>query len=143
LPAGVDWYDFWTAEKFSGGNKVSRQTPLDIIPVYVKAGSIIPVGPSVQFAEEKKWDNLEIRVYPGANGKFVLYEDENDNYNYEKGVYSTVTFTWDDAKKSFTISDRTGAFPGMLNERKFNMVIVTSQANKVITYTGKKVVVKF
>lgn len=153
LPAGADWYDFWTAEKFSGGNKVSRQTPLDIIPVYVKAGSVIPVGPSVQYAEEKKWDNLEIRIYPGANGKFVLYEDENDNYNYERGVYSTITFTWDDAKKTLTIGDRNGSFPGMLNERKFNIVIVgvnkgvgenlTSQADKVITYTGKKVFIKF
>jgi alpha-D-xyloside xylohydrolase len=143
LPAGSDWYDFWTAEKFSGGNKVSRQTPLDIIPLYVKAGSVIPVGPSVQYAEEKKWDNLEIRIYPGANGKFVLYEDENDNYNYKRGVYSTITFTWDNAKNTLTIGDRNGSFPGMLNERKFNIVIVTNQANKVVSYTGKKVVVKF
>jgi alpha-D-xyloside xylohydrolase len=143
LPAGVDWYDFWTAEKFSGDNKVSRQTPLDIIPLYVKAGAVIPVGPSVQYAAEKKWDNLEISVYPGANGKFVLYEDENDNYNYERGVYSTITFTWDDAKKMLTINDRNGSFPGMLNERKFNVVMVTSHAEKVITYTGKKVIVKF
>ncbi|WP_205509532.1 glycoside hydrolase family 31 protein [Longitalea arenae] len=152
LPAGIDWYDFWTAERFSGGTKVSRQTPLDIIPLYVKAGAVIPVGPSVQYAAEKKWDNLEIRIYPGANGKFVLYEDENDNYNYEKGVYSTITFTWNDAKKTLSIGDRTGSFPGMLNERKFNIVIVgmnkgvgenvTRQADKVITYTGKKMVVK-
>ncbi|HEX6428292.1 MAG TPA: DUF5110 domain-containing protein, partial [Niastella sp.] len=98
---------------------------------------------SVQYEEEKKWDNLEIRIYPGANGKFVLYEDENDNYNYEKGVFSAITFTWDDAKKTLIIGDRNGSFPGMLNERKFNMVIVTSQANKVVTYTGKKMVVKF
>jgi alpha-D-xyloside xylohydrolase len=143
LPAGADWYDFWTAEKFPGGKKVSRQTPLDIMPVYVKAGAVIPIGPSVQYAEEKKWDSLEIKVYPGANGKFVLYEDENDNYNYEKGVYATITFTWDDAKKMLTIGDRNGSFPGMLRERKFNVVMVTGQANKVISYTGKKVVVKF
>jgi alpha-D-xyloside xylohydrolase len=142
LPAGVDWYDFWTAERFTGGTKVNRQTPLDIIPVYVKAGSVIPVGPSVQYAEEKKWDNLEIRIYPGANGKFVLYEDENDNYNYEKGVYSTITFTWDDAKKTLTIGDRNGSFPGMLNERKFNIVIA-GQKGRPVTWTGKKVVVKF
>ncbi|MGZ3845863.1 MAG: glycoside hydrolase family 31 protein, partial [Flavisolibacter sp.] len=77
LPAGADWYDFWTGEKSPGGNKISKQTPIDIIPLYVRAGSIIPVGPSVQFATEKKWDNLEIRIFPGANGKFVLYEDEN------------------------------------------------------------------
>jgi alpha-D-xyloside xylohydrolase len=143
LPAGADWYDFWTAEKFSGGKKVSRQTPLDIMPLYVKAGAVIPVGPSVQYAEEKKWDSLEIRVYPGANGKFVLYEDENDNYNYERGVYATVTFTWDDAKRTLSISDRSGSFPGMLTERQFNVVMVTGQTGKVITYTGKKVVVKF
>jgi alpha-D-xyloside xylohydrolase len=117
MPAGADWYDFWTGEKFTGGNKISKQTPLDIIPLYVKAGSVIPVGPNVQYAEEKKWDNLEIRIYPGANGKFVLYEDENDNYNYERGIYSTITFDWDDKKKTLTISDRNGSFPGMLTER--------------------------
>jgi alpha-D-xyloside xylohydrolase len=152
LPNGTAWYDFWTGEKISGGNKVTKQTPLDIIPLYVKAGSIIPFGPSVQYAEEKKWDNLEIRIYPGANGKFVLYEDEHDNYNYEKGVYSTITFNWDDAKKTLTIGGREGAFPGMLDSRKFNIVIVNrgkgggentvSEPDKVITYTGKKVTVK-
>jgi alpha-D-xyloside xylohydrolase len=153
LPNGTHWYDFWTGEKLSGGNKVTRQTPLEIIPLYVKAGSIIPVGPSVQYAEEKKWDNLEIRIYPGANGKFVLYEDEYDNYNYEKGVYTTITFHWDDAKKTLTIGDRAGAFPGMLDSRKFNIVIINtgkgggentvSEPDQVITYTGKKIRVKF
>jgi alpha-D-xyloside xylohydrolase len=153
LPTGTDWYDFWTGEKLSGGNKVTRQTPLEIIPLYVKAGSIIPVGPSVQYAEEKKWDNLEIRIYPGANGKFVLYEDENDNYNYEKGVHSTITFNWDEAKKTLTIGDRAGAFPGMLDSRKFNIVLVNTdkgsgentaiEPDQVITYTGKKIRIKF
>ena len=121
--------------------------------MYVKAGSIIPIGPSVQFAEEKKWDNLEIRIYPGANGKFVLYEDENDNYNYEKGVYTTISFDWDDKKKTLTIGDRNGSFPGMLNERKFNIVIVSAnkgggenivaQPDKTINYYGKKITAKF
>jgi alpha-D-xyloside xylohydrolase len=153
LPAGNDWYDFWTGEKSSGGNKVTKQTPLDIIPLYVKAGAIIPIAPSVQYAEERKWDELEIRIYPGANGTFVLYEDENDNYNYEKGVYSTITFNWDDKKKVLTIGDRKGSFPGMLDSRKFNIVIVdtnkgggeklVSQPDRVITYAGKKAVGKF
>jgi len=153
LPAGVDWYDFWTGEKFTGGNKVSKQTPLDIIPLYVKAGSVLPVGPNVQYAEEKKWDALEIRIYPGASGKFVLYEDENDNYNYEKGIYSIITFDWDDKKKTLTISDRNGSYPGMLDSRKFNIVIVNAkkgggenivaEPDKEITYAGKKLTVKF
>ena len=153
MPAGAEWYDFWTGEKSSGGNKVTKKTPLDIIPLYVKAGSILPFGPSVQYAEEKKWDNLEIRIYPGTNGKFVLYEDENDNYNYEKGVYSTISFDWDDKKKTLTVGDRKGSFPGMLDSRKFNIVLVdinkgggenlVAQPDKEITYSGKKLTVKF
>ena len=91
--------------------QLNKETPIDIMPLFVKAGSIIPIGPKVQYATEKKWDNLEIRIYPGADGEFTLYEDENDNYNYEKGIYSTITFTWDDAKKELTINDRKGSFP--------------------------------
>ena len=152
LPKGTDWVDFWTGEKNSGGQTVNKETPVDIIPLYVKAGSILPIGPKVQYATEKQWDNLEIRVYPGADGEFTLYEDENDNYNYEKGMYSTITFTWDDAKKVLTINDRKGTFPGMLGERKFNIVSVSKNKgtgmnvvekfDKVLTYNGKKVLVK-
>jgi alpha-D-xyloside xylohydrolase len=152
LPAGSGWYDFWTGEKLPGGNKVSKQTPIDIIPLYVKAGSIIPFAPVMQYAEEKKWDDLEIRIYPGANGKFELYEDENDNYNYEKGVYSTIIFGWDDRKQALTIYDRKGSFPGMLQSRKFRVTIVGtiksseenifSEPGKTITYNGKKVMTK-
>jgi alpha-D-xyloside xylohydrolase len=152
LPIGTDWYDFWTGEKYIGGQIVNKETPIDIIPLFVKAGSILPVGPDVQYATEKKWDNLEIRVYEGATGSFILYEDENDNYNYEKGGLSTITFFWDDAKKVLTINARKGTFPGMLPERKFNIIKVTSgigtgmdavqKYNSVVDYTGTKVMVK-
>ena len=144
LPEGTVWYDFWTNEKIKGGQEIVKATTIDEIPLYIKSGSIIPFGPQVQYATEKRWDNLEIRVYPGANGVFSLYEDENDNYNYEKGVYSTITFTWNDANKSLTINDRKGSFPGMLATRKFNIVVVADGKNidKVLTYGGKKVVVK-
>jgi alpha-D-xyloside xylohydrolase len=148
LPAETVWYDFWTNEKINGGQEISEETTIDIIPLYIKAGSILPFGPQVQYATEKKWDNLEIRVYPGANGEFTLYEDENDNYNYEKGAYSTITFKWNDVKKELTINDRKGSFTGMLTERKFNIVFVTAGKNsvnthdKVVTYLDKKVVVK-
>ncbi|HEY5327346.1 MAG TPA: DUF5110 domain-containing protein, partial [Mucilaginibacter sp.] len=120
---------------------------LDIIPIYVKAGSILPFGPAVQYATEKKWDDLEIRVYPGANGDFTLYEDENDNYNYEKGKYSEIKFHWDDKKHTLKIADRTGSFDGMLDDRKFNIVVAPaggdltegSKTVKSITYNGKSV----
>jgi alpha-D-xyloside xylohydrolase len=152
LPKGSDWFDFWTGNKFTGGQKISKETPLDIIPLYVKAGSVLPIGPKVQYALEKKWDNLEIRVYEGANGQYTLYEDENDNYNYEKGACSTITFSWDNARKVLTINDRKGTFPGMIAERKFNIVKVTAgngigmdaavKFDKVVDYKGLKVVVK-
>ncbi len=152
LPAGTDWFDFWTGETLAGGQTVSRETPIDIMPLYVKAGSIIPVGPKVQYAEEKKWDDLQIRVYEGADGEFTLYEDENDNYDYEKGIYSTITFNWDDANKTLTIGERQGEFPGMLQERQFRIVKVSKGKgagdgdvetfDTVITYTGKKTSVK-
>jgi alpha-D-xyloside xylohydrolase len=152
LPKGADWFDFWTGNKYSGGQTIKKETPIDIIPLYIKAGSILPVGPKVQFATEKKWDNLEIRVYEGANGEYTLYEDENDNYNYEKGVYSTITFTWDDVKKVLTIKDRKGTFPGMLTERKFNIIKVATgngtgtdtevKNYQIVDYRGIKVTVK-
>ena len=146
LPEGTAWYDFWTNEKINGGQEIVKVTTIDEIPLYIKSGSIIPFGPQVQYATEKKWDDLEIRVYVGANGEFTLYEDENDNYNYEKGAYSTITFTWNDAKKALTISNRKGSFPGMLAERKFKIRLVASgkstsnEYDKVIVYKGKKIV---
>ena len=152
LPAGTDWFDFWTGEKMSGGQTVAKGAPLDIMPLYIRAGSILPVGPKVQYATEKKWEDLEIRVYEGAHGEFTLYEDENDNYNYENGAFSTITFSWNDAKKSLTINDRKGSFPGVMKERKFRIVKVTKdkglgmepveQVDQVIAYNGEKVTVK-
>jgi alpha-D-xyloside xylohydrolase len=150
LPSGTDWYDFWTGEKFSGGQKITKQTPLDIIPIYVKAGSILPFGPRVQYAVEKKWDNLEIRVYSGADGDFTLYEDENDSYNYEKGKYSEIKFHWDNKKHVLRILNRSGSFPGMLASRRFNITLVQPGIQKTanpasvqsISYTGKGTTIK-
>jgi alpha-D-xyloside xylohydrolase len=153
LPKGTGWFDFWTGEILTGGQQVNKATPIDILPLYVKAGSIIPWGPAVQYATEKKWDNLEIRIYPGANADFTLYEDENDNYNYEKGAYSQTSFHWSEQAKTLTVEAAKGSFPGMLPSRKFKIVLVnqdsktglgsalSAKANKVIDYTGKKVVV--
>ncbi|MEJ5265262.1 MAG: TIM-barrel domain-containing protein [Bacteroidales bacterium] len=149
LPKSTDWYDFWTGKKLQGGQTITRETPIDIMPLYIKAGSILPIGPAVQYANEKRWDNLQIRVYEGADGEFTLYEDEGDNYNYEKGMYATITFKWDDKKKILTIGKRKGEFPDMLVSRTFSIVKVSNKqgigmqveenVGKIVRYDGKEV----
>jgi len=153
LPAGTNWIDFWTGTAYTGGQTINKETPLNILPLYVKAGSILPIGPDVQYATEKKWDDLELRIYTGADGEFVLYEDENDNYNYERGQFTQIRFSWNDKKKPLTIADRSGKFPGMLEKRSFRMVIVNEKQgagdqpaggdSRKVEYEGKKLVVGF
>jgi len=153
LPEFPLWYDFWTGSVYRGGQTIRADAPLDKIPLFVKAGSIVPLGPVVQYAREKEKEPLEIWVYEGANGAFTLYEDEGDNYNYEKGMYATVSFTWDDENKTLTIDDREGSFPGMQAERRFNIrlasgnkkagIETTGGFDKAIDYTGRKVIAAF
>ncbi|MGX5691090.1 glycoside hydrolase family 31 protein [Arcticibacter tournemirensis] len=142
LPQNTVWYDFWTNEKMNGGTYVKKETSLDVIPVYVKAGSIIPIGPEVQYATEKKWDSLQFRVYPGADGSFVLYEDEFDNYNYEKGAYTEIPVGWDDRSATLTIGARKGKYIGMISNRTFSIILPDGK-KKTVSYSGKKVAVKF
>lgn len=153
IPHGQQWFDFWTGEKIEGGQSITAATPIDKIPLLVKTGSIIPMGPFVQYAAEKPADPLELRIYPGTDGSFTLYEDENDNYDYEKGSFSTVAFNWNDAAKQFTIGARQGSFPGMLKNRTFHLIIVrkdngigvetTEKPDKVIHYNGNKLAAQF
>ena len=140
LPKGIDWYDYWTNTKIPGGRILQRGVPTDLIPLYVKAGTILPMGPEVEYATEKRWDNLDLKIYPGADGEFVLYEDENDNYNYEKGAYTEIRFSWDDAAKTLTVDDRKGEFNGMLQNRTFNVTLIGSTKAEpvVVKYEGKK-----
>jgi alpha-D-xyloside xylohydrolase len=152
LPAGIAWYDFWTGEKLNGGQIVNKEVPIDIMPIYLKAGTILPLAEKVQYATEKKWDNLELRIYAGANGEFILYEDENDNYNYEKGMRTTIKIKWNNQARTLTIDSRKGSFPGMLTNRNFNIVMVNQtngkgvedggKYDKVIKYSGKAIVIK-
>lgn len=152
LPAGTDWVDFWTGNTLRGGRTVTANAPIDKIPLLVKAGSIVPMGPFLEYSTEKPADPIELRIYPGADAEFVLYEDENDNYNYEKGVYATVRFTWNDKAKRLTIADRDGRFPGMLESRKFRVVLVRENhgggidiekhPDKVVEYSGEQVTVQ-
>ena len=123
LPSGTEWLDFWTGERFAGGEMAQADAPLEKLPLYVKAGSIIPLGPFIQFTDEKS-DPIELRIYPGHDAKFVLYEDEGTNYNYERHIYATIPIVWDEAGKVLTIGPRAGAFPGMLKNRTFRVVVV-------------------
>lgn len=146
LPKGTEWFDYWTGERFSGGQTIDKKAPIDILPLYVKAGSIVPVGPKVDYAEQKDWSNLKINIYPGADAEFTLYEDENDNYNYEKGAYSEIKFVWDNNKQQLTIEKRQGKFEGMLKDRSFQLHIETAETTKTtkkITYKGDKMVIAF
>lgn len=148
LPKGSKWIDFWTNEMIEGGREISRECPISIMPLYIKAGSILPLGPKVQYTSEKKWNDLDICIYPGANGEFTLYEDEFDNYDYEKGAFTSIRFTWDDANRTLTISDRNGSYPGVLKNRRFNLTVmkpgkqnaetVMIKADKKVSYSGKK-----
>ena len=151
LPKMSDWYDFWTGKLINGGQTIDADAPIETIPLYVRAGSIIPMGPYLQYATEKAADPIEIRVYTGANADFVLYEDENDTYNYESGKYSTITMNWNEAEKTFTIKDRNGKFPGMLENRTFKIVWVNSNNGtgvepakkaEIVQYTGKEIKIK-
>jgi alpha-D-xyloside xylohydrolase len=146
LPGTGTWYDFWAGSTQSGGQSVMADAPIDHLPLYVPAGSIVPMGPIMQYSTAMPCDPIEIRVYKGADGAFTLYEDENDNYDYEKGMNATIPLTWNDATKTLTIGARQGSFPGMLQSRTFNVVFVaqghgtgvdaTATADKAVTYTG-------
>ena len=136
LPKGTTWYDFWTGKRYKGGQSVTLETQLNRVPMFVRAGSIVPMGPEMQYVGEKSWDQLELRVYPGADGQFVLYEDEGDGYNYEKGAYSTINIKWNERTRTLTIGERQGNFKGMIQQRCFT--IVTPDGNqKTVEYSGK------
>ena len=154
LPKGNGWTDIWSGEKYEGGQKVSRDVNLALMPLYVRQGTIMPWGPTVQYSAADNWDNLEIRIYPGADGTFSLYEDERDNYNYEQSKYSEIPFSWNDATHTLTIGQRNGAFDGMLQNRTFRIVLVDAEAHvglgiqqsvrfsKEVTYDGSEVSVQ-
>jgi alpha-D-xyloside xylohydrolase len=152
LPANATWIDFWAGASQMGGQSIMSPAPIDHLPLYVRAGAIVPMEPVMQYSGQAPADPIELRVYPGADGSFTLYEDENDNYDYEKGMYATIPMTWNDASKTLTIGARQGTFPGMLQTRTFNVVFVTqahgvdvtvtATPDQTVTYTGTSVAVK-
>ncbi|MEO9131392.1 MAG: DUF5110 domain-containing protein, partial [Sphingomonas sp.] len=152
LPKGANWYDFWTNQRFAGGTRVTRQTPLDILPLYVRAGSIVPMGPQVQYATESPGAPYEVRIYPGADARFTLYEDDNETYAYERGARATCELVWNDRARTLTVGARQGSFPGMTRQRALNFVLVSSgtkggteplPTTKRLSYSGQRTVIGF
>jgi alpha-D-xyloside xylohydrolase len=154
LPVGDNWTDIWTGLQYEGGQTVNRSVSLALMPLFVRQGSIIPWGPDVQYSSQSDWKDLEVRVYPGANGAFTLYEDERDNYNYEQGQFSEIPFSWNDATHTLTIGARKGEFNGMQTDRTFRIVLVdptnslglgikqSVRFSKEVTYSGSEVSVQ-
>ncbi len=152
LPKDADWFDFWTGKKLNGGQTINAATPIDVMPLYVKAGSIVPMGKLMEWATQEPEDTIELRIYTGKDASFTMYEDENDTYNYEKGSYATFSFNWNNASKTLNISSTKGRFDGMLKKRVFNVVVVdetkgitekiSSKIDKSIVYSGKDISVK-
>jgi len=149
LPAGT-WTDFWTGSPAMGGAMTTASAPLSQIPIYVRAGSILPMGPMIQYATQSA-DPIEIRVFKGQDGTFTLYEDAGDTYDYETGQYAQIPFSWDEAAQQLTIGARTGSYSGMLTSRTFNVVwvgpnhgaglAVTATPDQAVKYDGTQVVV--
>ena len=148
LPASsAPWYNFWTGETLPAGQRVEAAAPVETLPLFVRPGAIIPMGPFIQYSSEKPADPIELRIYRGADGQFTLYEDEGDNYDYEKGKYTTIPISWNEEKRTLEIGKRSGEFPGVLKERTFNVVWVSynhgagvpsaEKPDTVVQYNGK------
>lgn len=153
LPSGSDWYDFWTGKRYAGGQTILADAPLETMPLFVRSGSIIPIGPDIQFTGERPDAPIELWVYPGQDGDFTLYEDEGDNYNYEQGNFATMHLVWNDNALQFVFDNRQGSYPGMWASKVFRVVIASERAfdplaaqvtdARTVLYQAERVVVEF
>jgi alpha-D-xyloside xylohydrolase len=151
LPPAPAWYDFWTGERVAGGPELEVIAPIEKLPLFIRAGSIVPLGPEIEYAREKPNDPIELRIYRGADGSFDLYEDEGDSYRYEQGAYAVIPMRWSEVAGTLTLGDRTGMFPGMVRVRRFRIILVgpgrgvgeavSSEADTVVEYSGKSEVI--
>jgi len=152
LPESPVWYDFWSGASLKGSQEIEAEAPLDRIPLFVRAGSIVPFGPETEYADEKPAGPIELRVFRGADGQFELYQDEGDTYNYEKGAHSVIPLRWSDAEKTLAIGERQGQYSGMPKKMTFNVVWVSpghgvgetvlTKPDKVVEYEGNAISVQ-
>jgi alpha-D-xyloside xylohydrolase len=141
LPAGATWYDFWTNEHHAGGATVAKNVALDTFPLFVRAGSIVPMGPQVQYVNEEPDAPYEVRIYRGADGNFTLYDDDGETYAYERGAHAMFDLHWSDRKHEFTIGQQHGSFPGMVKRRELQIVLIGPDGavkKQTISYDGTK-----
>jgi alpha-D-xyloside xylohydrolase len=153
LPEAAEWYDFWTGAAIKGGQTIEAPAPYDSIPVFARAGAIIPFGPEIQYTAEKPADPVTLYIYAGADGAFTLYEDDGLTYGYEKGAFARIPIRWNDSSQTLTIGQRAGSFPGMLGERTFQVVIVSktkpvgfsfaSAVDRTVHYRGEAIDLSF
>ena len=141
LPKGCNWIDYWTGKLYEGGNSYEFDAPIDKIPLLIKQGSILPLKDNMQYADENPFGELELRIYEGADGKFLLYEDEGDNLNYQSGKYSLIKFEYKDAEKKLIIHKREGDFEGMQKERLFK-ITSGEKIIKTANYNGEDLEIK-
>jgi alpha-D-xyloside xylohydrolase len=148
LPKGADWYDFYTGQRYAGGQIICAAAPLDTMPLFVRSGSIVPIGPDITYADEQPNAPLEIRIYPGESDSFTLYDDEGDNYNYEQGQFATIRLSWAEAARRLTIHEREGSYPGMPGSREFRIVIADGlhhqsvsdgSSSRIVLYEGRAI----
>jgi alpha-D-xyloside xylohydrolase len=152
LPQSAGWYDLYTGKWYAAGQKIVADAPYERMPIFVKAGSIIPFGPDLQYTSEKSADTVTLNIYSGADATFKLYEDEGTNYNYEKGAFAVIEIKYNESTKTITIADRNGSFDGMLQKRTFRLNLFTpiktkpldyeDKTDKEVIYNGKKTVIK-
>jgi alpha-D-xyloside xylohydrolase len=152
LPQSARWYDFWSGATLEGNHEVDADAPLDRIPLFVPAGTILPLGPEIEYAAQAPAGPIELRVFRGANGNFDLYQDEGDNYDYEKGAHALIPLRWSEASKTLTIGERQGEYPGMPKQMTFHIVWVSAghgvgegveiRPDKTVQYEGKTITVQ-
>jgi alpha-D-xyloside xylohydrolase len=141
LPAGASWFDFWTDKVSAGGQTITAAAPLETLPLFVRAGSILPLTGPMQFVDERPDAPYEIRIYRGADGAFTLYEDAGDSYDYERGAFALVPFFWNEARGELMIGARQGNFPSLVARREYRLILISSEGRetKTLDYTGSEV----
>jgi alpha-D-xyloside xylohydrolase len=141
LPAGTDWYDYWTGQRHAGGRALTRTYGIDEFPLFVRAGAILPMGAAIEHVHDQPDAPYEIRVYPGADGHFTLFEDDGETYRYEAGQRATVALRWDDKKHTLHIGARQGNFPGLRAQRELRVRLMSrGGATKIVSYRGQALV---